>query len=500
VTAGRLRYFLARVALSPSVCRAETPSPPARPGSRRWRAQHRRHVLGCAARSWLVGTLTCAALLAIGSTAVAQAGWSEPLTLEHPVTAAAGNAQGAEAFMWQVTTPATLNPGASPLKVSYVQARIRLPDGKLTPPQSISRTNEVAVRPRAIGLDERGTATAVWTQATQAAPSRVAIMVAVRPPGGRFGRPVEVGRARFGNDVKLAVAADGAAVIVWSRMNLIQAVHRPATRCATGSARACFGPVQTIPGDCPGGAINCRDTRVAFGPDRAYLTWSAIARRGEAFRDVVRLAIRSERRGFGARRMISGKGSAWQPSISVLPDGTLVLAWLGEPANGGARITVTMRDPNGRRVSAPQTVFAVPATEGCYRPQVSANRQGEVTLVWQCNPESLPAGFSAGRIAASVRPPGGARRTPFGPAMEIAPADSHAGAPSLAVDSGGNTILVYSDGGRILARVRRPGQGFEAPVLVGTGRPSQVLGAGDKATVAWRGPRPNTTMLSDWKP
>jgi hypothetical protein len=255
-----------------------------------------------------------------------------------------------------------------------------------------------------------------------------------------------------------------------------------------------------IPGDCPGGAINCRDTRVAFGLDRAYLTWSAVAGRDEALRDVVRLAIRSDRRGFGSRRLIPAKGSAWQPSISVLPDGTVVLAWLGESANGGARITVTVRDPNGRRVSPPQTVFAVPATEGCYHPQVSANRQGEVTLVWECNPDSLPAGFSAGRIAAAVRPPGDTRRTPFGPAMEIAPADSHAGAPSLAVDSSGNTILVYSDGARILARVRRPGQGFDAPVLVGTGQPSQVLGAGDKVTVAWPGPRPNTTMLSDWKP
>jgi hypothetical protein len=316
-------------------------------------------------------------------------------------------------------------------------------------------------------------------------------MVATRRnnPGQPFRRPVEVGRARYGDDVKLAVAADGAAVIVWSRMNLIQAVFRRAAPCVA-SARACFGPVQRIPGDCPAGVITCRDTRVAFGAhDRAYLAWTADGSHGNVVRNVIRLAV-SDGRTFGSPRTISASASAWQPSIAVLPNGSVVLAWLGEPGFVGAHIMAAVSDPDGRPISAPQTVSAVAATEGCYHPQLSTNRQGQATLVWECNPQ----GFTASRIAAAVRPPGGS----FGPAIEIAPADSHASDPSLAVDSQGNTIIAYNDQGAILARVKRPGQGFDAPVLVGTGSPSQLLGAGDKVTLTW--PTPRGTMLSDWTP
>jgi hypothetical protein len=464
-----------------------TPSPVVRPGSRRWRAQHRRHSLGGAARSWLVGLLACAALLATGGTA-AQAGWSEPLTLEHAVTAAAGNAQGAEAFMWRVTTPDKLHVGVSHLRVSYVQAGLRLPDGRLTSPQSISPTEEIVVRPRGIGLDADGTATAVWTQTTQATPGRVGIMVSVRRhgPGQAFRSPVEVGRASFTDDVKLAVAADGAAVIVRSNGASVTVLRRPAAACASGSARACFGPVQTI--------VNCRlrplvvsggcggPIDVTFGPrNRVYLAWQN------------RLVVMHGRH-FGPPLAIpTGPGDPFK--LAVLPDGSAVLAWLTQNTRRLTLVKTAVSDPDGRRLSTPQTVSA-PWLAGwgdCANLELRATRQGETTLVWECLPTTRPAHRM---IAAAVRRRGGA----FGAGTVISPAAGDATRAALAVDSHGNTILVYSYDGGVLARVRMPRQGFDNPVLVGTGQVSQVLDAGDKVTVAWPGPRPNTTMLSDWNP
>lgn len=389
--------------------------------------------------------------------------------------------------MWRVTTPDKLHSGVSALRVSYVQAGLRLPDGRLTRPQSISRTSEIAVRPRAIGLDAHGTATAVWTQVTQATPSRVGIMVSARRhnPGQPFRRPVEVGRASFGDDVKLAVAADGAAVIARSNGASMTVVRRPAAACASGSPRACFGPVQTIvncrlrplvvSGGC-GGTVN-----VTFGPrNRVYLTWQN------------HLVVMHGRR-FGPPLGIpTGPGDT--PKLAVLPDGSAVLAWLTRSTRGLTLVKTVVSDPDGRRLSTPQTVSApwLAGWDDCANLQLRANRQGETTLVWECLPATRPAHRM---IAAAVRRPGGA----FGAGTVISPAASDATRAALA-DYRGNTILVYSYDGGILAHVRRPRQGFNDPVLVGTGQPSQVLDAGDKVTVAWPGPRPNTTMLSDWKP
>ena len=99
-------------------------------------------------------------------------------------------------------------------------------------------------------------------------------------------------------------------------------------------------------------------------------------------------------------------------------------------------------------------------------------------------------------LASAVRRPGAA----FGAGTVVSPAASDATRAALAVDSRGNTILVYSYDGGIVASMRQPRHGFAAPVLVARGEPSHVLEAGDKVTVAWPGLRPNTTMLSDWAP
>jgi hypothetical protein len=446
----------------------------------------------------MVGMLAWTALLVPGWAAVARAGWSEPQTLEHTVTAAAGNARGDEAFVWRVTTPAKPHGGVS-LRVSYVRARLRLADGRLAPPQSISRTKGVVARSPAIGLDARGTATAVWTEVTRERGVRSAIMVAVRPPGGRFGRPVEVGRALLGDEVKLAVAGDGAAVIVRLSRARITAFRRPAGRCATGTARACFGRVQIIYslrcspiGRCQGivgGPSESLD--VMFGPGgRPYVAWLGV---GGA-----RLAVMNGQR---FRPPVAIPTDGEKPKLGVLPDGRAVLAWLTRSARNLTLVRAAVSDPDARRLSTPQTVSLpwVAGWEDCANLQLRTNGQGETTLVLEC----LPAVRGAQRmIAAAVRPPGGA----FASAMALSPADRRAAQPALAVTSDGTTILAYNAEGTIVAHVRRPRQGFDAAVPVGTGRrvqairPGQALAGGQMVTVAWPGPRPNTTMLSDWTP
>lgn len=452
------------------------------------------------AHASLVVVLAGAAMFGPGGTGVAFAAWSQPLTLEHPVSAVAGNARREEAFIWQVTTSAKLHRGSSALRVAYVQARLRLGDGRLTSPQTLSRTKRTAVRTPTIGLDARGTATAVWTEIDR--DMRVAIMVAVRPSGGRFGRPIELGRAQVGDDVKMAVAEDGAAMIVRLNPAEITAFQRPLGRCV--SARACFGAVQVIYslrcspiGLCHGivgGPFESLD--VMFGPgDRGYVAWLGV---GGA-----RVALLRGRR-FGRPLAIPTAGNP--PTLAAMPDGRALLAWFARSNRNFTLVRTAVSNPDGRRLSAAQTVSSPwPAGwDNCANLQLRANRQGETTLVWEC----LPAISGAHRmIAAAVR----RADDDWGPGAAISPPASDAAQPVLAVDPEGTTILVYNAHGTILSHVRGARQDFDAAVALGTGlwradfarrqrRPLQALAAGGIITAAWPGLRPVTTTFSDWNP
>lgn len=421
--------------------------------------------------------------------AVAQVGWTVPQTLIQPGfnVSAAGNARGVEAFVWEASLDYPSDDR------SYVRAVLRLPDGRLTKPQTVSRRDQV-VADAVVGVDARGRTTVVWTQGARARRfgplSHMSIMAAVGGPGGRFGAPVRLGGTEdFGGaEPRLAVAPDRAAVVVWSRGDRLQAARRPLGRCRALHSRACFGRVQ----DLPGGA----DVAVVLGPrDTAYAAWAGRPGRSRPDRLGIQVAVAPRGERFGSPRTVSRRGApASEPTIAIARDGSAVLAWRrSPPAGGGAdlagrMIEATVRDRDGR-VSAPQVVAPIEAR----RPQVRLNRQGEAVLVWEQYTETSPDG----EIAAAVRPAAGN----FGPAVTISP-PGVAGRQSLAVDRRGNAVAAWSAGGAslsVVAAVRQPGGSFGAPVTVAAiGGPPVTIAAGDRITAAWWSDA--GTQLSDWTP
>lgn len=435
-------------------------------GARPWRcgaAGNARTALGLVATGVLVTLTGCGAQMA-------RSGWTAPSTFIRPAAdvSAAGSPSGREAFVWPVETQRSLNG----VPISFVRARIRLPDGRLTRTQTISRTDQVAQAP-SVAFDAAGTATAVWIEGDNLHTDQ--IMVAVRPRGGRFGTPVAVAAPGLTRPV-LAVARDGAAAIAWSRdYSRSQVVVRTPGHCASQRPRGCFGSAQSVDG---GG-----DATVTIGPDdTAYMAWPDRC---------IRIAVAPHGERFESPQAISDNSVACsQPAVAVAADGNAVIAWRASPpaseeSNRSAAIRVAVRDPRGR-ISPPQTLSLAGDS-----PRICVNRQGEVIVLWQ------QRSSDGTTLTAAVGPIGGT----FGAPTELSPpSDEQNVDGSLAVDHHGNAIVAYEHRGGVFARVRKPGQAFAAPTRLKThaSLAGPLIAANNKITAVLA--TAAGTQLRDWTP
>jgi hypothetical protein len=377
------------------------------------------------------------------------------------------------------------------VSTSFVQARLRTAAGRLTAIESLSHSGRVAARPQAIGLDARGAATAVWVQInapTRASRGHTAITVAVRPPGGRFGAPVEIGPAGANNDIGLAVAPDGAAVITRQSAVGVTMFRRAAGPCPAASARACFGPPRVVyrcdrRASHGAGCFSGHHTpyfRVVLGPTgTAYLSWPG------------HVVVTDGRRPGRAVTIPLGD----EQGLALLPDGSAVVAWLAVTTRRWQLVKAATIDAGARRATGLQTI-SLPwrvGGENCRDLRLGANPQGETTLAVEC----LPVGAEGHRSTVALRPRGGR----FGAATAISPVDLDTTSSVLAVDSRGDAILAYAAGGSVVARVRRPGiEAFDAATPIGVGAPSQAVVAGAGVSILWPGSLAATTGLADWAP
>jgi hypothetical protein len=387
------------------------------------------------------------------------------------MVSAAGGSSGLEAFVWQVKPqPQRALHG---LPISFIRARIRLADGRLTPTQTISRTDHVARDP-SVQLDATSTPTAVWIEGDNLHTDR--IMVSVGARGGRFGTPVAVAAPGISAPV-LAVARDGAAAIAWSRdYGRTQAVVRPPGHCASRRVRGCFGSVQTFDG---GG-----DATVTIAPDAtAYMAWP---------RRCIQLAVAPHGRRFGAPQTISDDNVACsQPAIAVGGDGSAVIAWRESPPaseeeNRWAPIRVAVRDPQGH-ISAAQTLSRADGDS----PRIRVSNQGEVIVLWrQRSARGNVLAAAVGHIGET-----------FGTPTQISPpSEEQDVGGSMAVDHQGNAIVAYDHAGGVFVRVRKPRQAFAAPTRLKThGRLGGPLIAANNNVTAVLATAAGT-QLSDWTP
>ncbi|MEA2218265.1 MAG: hypothetical protein QOJ35_891 [Solirubrobacteraceae bacterium] len=436
--------------------------------------------------------------LATLSAPAAHAAWTPPQALTGAGAvnvSGAGNRHGSEAFVWKVESRRLVHLPAQTGFAGSIRARIRLPDGRLGRPQTISSSGEIVASPQ-VGVDEHGDVTAVWVQAGR----HIRVMAAFHPHGKPFGRPVELGRSGHFADAQpqLAVGRFGDAVVAWNSGFAIKVARGAGNaQCAPARHFACFEARSLSAG---------ADQVVAIGPlGSAYVAWAANERGGDTFHTRLRLIVvrRSGRSGGEVAISRAADGDASQPSIAVHPDGIAELAWrasipAGGEQNAAAPIWAATSDP-ASVVAEPQPVTVLAAE----RPVVRVDGLGEAIIAFdqrnftRQNPDGQ-------EVAYAVRAPGAAA---VGPPATITPANVAAGGATLAVDAAGSAYLAYSaalaidppPGGPFgVSHVRPAGGAFgPAVALPASFSGVRLLAAGPKVTAISAG---GSTLLSDWTP
>jgi hypothetical protein len=405
--------------------------------------------------------LALATLSAATAAPAAHAAWTPPQAITGAGAFdvhAAGNRHGSEAFVWKVESRRLVRLPAQTGFAGSIRARIRLPDGRLGRPQTISSSSEIVANPQ-VGVDQDGNATAVWVQAGR----HIRIMAAFHPHGKPFGRPVELGRSGHFVDAmpQLAVGRFGDVVVAWNSGPTIRVVRRAGNaQCPPARHFACFKARSLRAG---------ADQVVAIGPlGSAYVAWAANERSGATFHTRLRMIV--------IRR--SGRSGGEQ--------------------NLAAPIWAAASDP-ANVVAGPQAVSVLPAE----RPVVRVDRQGEAIFAWDQR-NFTPQNPDGPEIALAVRAAGAGS---VGAPATITPANVAAGSASLAVDAAGSAYLAYSaalaidppPGGPMGVSHVRPAGGAFGPAVALPANFSGVrlLSAGPRVTAVSAGGR---TLVSDWTP
>ncbi len=210
-------------------------------------------------------------------------------------------------------------------------------------------------------------------------------LAAVHPDGAEF--QVNVRSDFMQVNPTAAVAADGAALVVWEND------QRGLRALIRGVEIDLVANQILAPGQSEGPVLNRREPAMAFLPngqllvawvdERAYLRYSPFIedRKVEA-RDVFVGRFTRDGRPVGAPQQVSGSGVAFHvsPQLAVRADGSAVVTWqesekLGAPGPIAAR----RLDARGRAVATP---FAVSADLTALHPAVAFGREGGFVIAW----------------------------------------------------------------------------------------------------------------------
>lgn len=201
-------------------------------------------------------------------------------------------------------------------------AAFRPPGGAYGPAEQIATDAAFGEDGPSVGFDAAGTATVLW-----ASTGGRSVVSRERAPDGAWSGRDEI-RAPAAFRPQLALASSGAAVATWRQTPRIKAKGLPRTQVAVASrpAGGRFGVTQIVAGL----RRNRPQEPVLNMNDRgdAVVAWSEDEPRRGEFASAVYAAFRSGEGRFGrptriSRRLTSGSG----PTVSVGPDGRMVLAW-----------------------------------------------------------------------------------------------------------------------------------------------------------------------------
>jgi len=335
-----------------------------------------------------------------------------------------------------------------------------------------------------IAIAPNGAATAVWARDNG---TFNIIQAATRPPGGSFGAAVDLsatGESAF--DPQIAIAPDGSATVVWSRLNGADSIAQAATRPPGGS----FGPAV----DLSASGETADRPQIAIAPSgAATVVWYGF--NGTNF--IVQAATRPPGGSFGAAVDLSATGqNAFQHQIAVAPDGTTTAVW--QRSNGAHDIIQAATRPPGGSFGAAVDLSAT--GQNAFDPQIAFATDGAVTAVWRRS-----NGVNS-IVQAATRPPGGS----FGPAVDLSAAGQDAGQPRITFATNGAATVVWirNNGANsiVQAATRPPGGSFGPAVdLSATGQgafqPQIEIAPDGAATVVWiRNNGPNFIVQAATRP
>lgn len=234
---------------------------------------------------------------------------------------------------------------------------------------------------------------------------------------------------------QLAIDSDGDALIVWRRPDGSNERVEARARDADGT----LGPTEAMSGL----GYNARNPQVAIDDSgNALVVWSRLD--GSNFRFEARARSASGALG-PIEILLDAEQSAASARVAMDPDGNAVVVW-SNWVGANRRVQARARSASGA-LGAIRTLSA--KGQDAITPQVAMDPSGNAVVVW------LRFDGAHYRVQARARSASGQ----LSATKTLSAANQTAGTPQLAVDLGGNTVVVWHrfDGvsNRVQARVRK---------------------------------------------
>jgi hypothetical protein len=336
-----------------------------------------------------------------------------------------------------------------------VQAAVRPPGGSFGSPQDLGTVEPESVlgilAPTPdVAVDAHGNAVVVWGHPLAAGH---VIQAAVRPAGGRFGAPIDLsdGSRDAVADPRVGISADGTATAVWTWNNGTHTVIQAATRPPGGA----FPPAGAAP-TLSDTAQSAKDARVAVNADGdTVVVWT----RSNATNVIAQARVRPAGGVFADVVDLSATGrDASDPDVAIDPAGRATAVWLrwngaNTIAQARSLTAAGALDTGVDEVSDPGVDALVPS--------LALDPDNNAVAVWTGN--RLTKGASR------------ASRATFGAPQTISGPGQDNELPKVAIDSAGTAISVWSQSIVQIQSSRRPAGGAFGGVEDVTPRPTATV-------------------------